>query len=571
MRTLSLRPTFRVFAWRVAITSVALCLAVAARANVLPNRGAIASAHPLASEAGVEILEHGGNAFDAAVAVSAALGVVEPYGSGLGGGVFFLLHRASDEHDIMIDGREVAPGAAHEEMYLDGDGNPIPGASLNGPLAAGIPGLPAALVHLAENYGRLPLSESLQPAIRYAEEGFPAYQWHLSRVEQRAHIMNDTALEVFLPTGNLPSEGSLIRQPDLGETLRALASEGRDGFYRGVVAQKLLDGAQSDGGVWSAKDLADYRIIEREPLVGTYKEVTIVSAPPPSAGGVGLINMFNMLTGFDLPGADRVTRTHLLVEIMRRAFRDRTQYLGDPDFIDIPLAMLLHPFYAAGQRANLRIDQATPSTSLQGIQPANTANGNQTSHFSVLDMDGNIVAATQPINFSYGSGYMAPGTGVLLNNEMDDFSKKPGVSNGYQLLGSAANSIQPGKRMLSSMTPTILKTNDGVAILGSPGGSQIITMVFLAGVAWIEGADATEMVSRPRFHHQYFPDRILFETASLSTDEQVHLESMGHTLTPNRRTGGNGNLQIVTWDRRTGSVEAASDPRGIGEPRFYEP
>lgn len=540
-------------------------------ASAAPNRAAVASAHPLASEAGVEILARGGNAFDAAVAVSAALGVVEPYGSGLGGGGFFLLHRASDGLDVLIDAREVAPAAASEGMYLDASGEPIPGASRNGPLAAGIPGLPAALAHLAENYGRLPLSESLQPAIRLAEQGFPAYDWHLTRLDRRAENMNDAALAVFLPAGAPPAQGSPVRQVDLGETLRALASAGRDGFYRGAVARQLVDGVREGGGIWSAEDLANYRIVEREPLLGAYQGVTIVSVPPPSSGGVALINMFNMLAGYDLQSTDRVTRTHLLVEIMRRTYRDRGQYLGDPDFVNIPLDMLLHPFYAVGQRSSLRMDRATPSGNLAGIQPLETSGGNQTSHFSVLDTDGNVVASTQSINFSYGSGYMAPGTGVLLNNEMDDFSKKPGVPNGYQLLGAEANSIQPGKRMLSSMTPTILRTDDRVAVLGTPGGSQIITMVFLAGLAWIEGSDAADMAGRPRFHHQYFPDRIFFEPASLTTAEQASLEAMGHTLTPNRRTTGNGNLQIVTWNRITGEVAAASDPRGLGEPRFFDP
>ena len=554
-----------------ALISVALWTAIGARADALPSRAAVASAHPLASQAGVEILERGGNAFDAAVAVSAALGVVEPYGSGLGGGGFFLLHQAADGTEIVIDAREVAPAAARADMYLDATGEPIPGASRNGPRAAGIPGLPAALAHLARRYGRLALSESLGPAIRYAEEGFPAYAGHLTRLAQRAGGMNEAALAVFLPAGEAPAEGSAVRQAALGATLRALAREGHDGFYRGAVAQRLVDGVRDDGGIWSTEDLAGYRVVEREPVIGTYRGATIVTTPPPSAGGVALINMFNMLAGFDLQGTDRVTRTHLLVEAMRRAYRDRGQYLGDPDFVDVPMQMLLHPFYAAGQRANLRLDRATPSASLSGIQPLIAEGGAQTSHFSVLDTDGNIVAATQSINFSYGSRYMAPGTGVLLNNEMDDFSTKPGVPNGYQLLGSEANSIQPGKRMLSSMTPTIIKTDAGVAVLGTPGGSRIITMVLLAALAWMEGADAAEMASRPRFHHQYFPDQISFEPDSLTAQEQAALQAMGHTLTPNRRTAGNGNLQIVTWDRGTDAVDAASDPRGVGEPRYFEP
>ena len=548
-----------------------LLLWVAAGIAQTPNRAAVASANPLASEAGIEVMEQGGNAFDAAVAVSAALGVVEPYGSGFGGGGFFLLHRAADGLQVMIDGRETAPGAADEDMYLDEAGNPVPGASRNGPLAAGIPGLPAALVHLAENYGRLSLEESLAPAIRYAEEGFPAYEEFVRRLARRAPTMSEAARDVFAPGGEVPVAGELFRQPQLAATMRTLAREGHDGFYTGDVARNLVHGMQQEGGIWSAEDLLNYQVVEREPLIGTYRDVTITTAPPPSAGGVALINMFNMLAGYDLATVDRVTRTHLLTEIMRRAYRDRGPYLGDPDFIDIPLDILTHPYYAAGQTTSLRIDRATPSDSLPGIQPDGSGGGPQTSHFSVLDQEGNMVAATQTINFGFGSGFMAPDTGVLLNNEMDDFSMKPGQPNGYQLLSAEANSIQPGKRMLSSMTPTILRTEDGVALLGSPGGSQIITIVFLASLAWTEGADAETMASNPRFHHQYFPDRIMFEPAALTAEEEEALQDLGHNLARSRQLRGNGNLQIVTWDLGSGDVDAASDPRVVGEPRFSSP
>ena len=548
-----------------------LLLWVAAGIAQTPNRAAVASANPLASEAGIAVLERGGNAFDAAIAVSAALGVVEPYGSGLGGGGFFLLHRAADGLQVMIDGRELAPGAAHEDMYLDEDGDPIPGASRNGPLAAGIPGLPASLVHLAENFGRLSLAESLEPAIRFAEDGFPAYEEFIRRLDRRAPSMSEAAREVFAPGGEVPVAGDLFRQPQLAATMRSLAREGQDGFYKGAVARMLVDGVQQEGGIWSADDLLDYQVVEREPLIGTYRDVTITTAPPPSAGGVALVNMFNMLAGYDLADMNRVTRTHLLTEIMRRAYRDRGPYLGDPDFIDIPLEILTHPYYAAGQRTSLRIDRATPSDSLPGIQPTGSGGGPQTSHFSVLDLEGNMVAATQTINFGFGSGFMAPGTGVLLNNEMDDFSMKPGQPNGYQLLSAEANSIQPGKRMLSSMTPTILRTEDGAALLGSPGGSQIITIVFLASLAWTEGADAETMASNPRFHHQYFPDRLTFEPDALTANEEQALKDLGHNVIRTRQLRGNGNLQIVTWDRRSGAVDAASDPRVVGEPRFWSP
>ncbi|HEY5624521.1 MAG TPA: gamma-glutamyltransferase [Gammaproteobacteria bacterium] len=534
-------------------------------AGVLPERAAVASAHPLASEAGIEILERGGNAFDAAVAVSAALGVVEPAGSGIGGGGFFLLHRESDGFRIMVDGREVAPGAAEADMYLDDNGDPIPRASRDGPLAAGIPGLPAALVHVAENYGRLPLAESLAPAIRYARDGFAVEDRLSEGVARRSRAMNDAALAVFLPGGQPPEPGTVLRQNDLAATLTALAERGFGGFYRGEVARLLVDGARAGGGIWTLDDLASYRVVEREPLVSEYHGTTIVSVPPPSSGGVALINMLNILSGFDLDGVGEATRAHLLTEAMRRAYRDRAQYLGDTDFVDVPIDLLTHPYYAAGQRISIRIDQATPSDALPGILE-DSAGGNQTSHFSIIDAEGNAVAATQSINFGYGSGYVPAGTGVLLNNEMDDFSMKPGVPNGYQLLGTTANAIEPGKRMLSSMTPTILVNDNGLAVLGTPGGSRIITMVLLAALEWMEGGDAESMVALPRIHHQYFPDQIGYETGALSDAQVAALEALGHTVGVSRFSFGN--MHVVTWDLTDGSVEAASDPRGIGEPRY---
>ena len=552
---------------------VLLALVLAGRiglaAGVSPERAVVASAHPLASQAGVEILASGGNAFDAAVAISAALGVVEPSGSGLGGGGLFLLHREADGLSVMIDGREVAPAAAVADMYLDANGEPMPRASRDGPQAAGIPGLPAALVHLAERYGRLPLEESLQPAIRYARDGYRLHASLANGLARRGRSMNPAAQAVFLPGGEPPAAGTTLRQEDLAATLTALAEEGFDGFYRGDVATKLVNGARAGGGIWTLEDLANYRVVEREPLVGTYNGATVISAPPPSSGGVALINMLNILSGYDLEQAGTVTRTHLLTEAMRRAYRDRAEYLGDTDFVDVPLERLLHPFYAAGQRMSMRVDQATPSDSLPSIRVTEQAGGDQTSHFSVLDSEGNAVAATQSINFPYGSGFMPPGTGVLLNNEMDDFSMKPGVANGYQLIGGEANAIAPGKRMLSSMTPTILLDDHGLSILGTPGGSRIITMVLLASLAWIDGADAKTMVSLPRIHHQYAPDQIGYERDALTAEQVAQLEALGHSLAMAR--GEFGNMQVVTWDFDTGRVDAASDPRGIGEPRFYSP
>ena len=541
-----------------------IVLPLLACAASLPKQAAIASADPLATKAGMEILDQGGNAFDAAVAVSAALAVVEPASSGLGGGAFWLMHVAAQDRNIFVDAREVAPEAATVNMYLDEQGEPRPYGSIDGPLAAGIPGEPAGLVFLADRYGRLPLAQSLAPAIRYAENGFSASRRTLMglRFRKRAYEQWPAFKKVFLPEGKIPEIGTVIRQPDLARTLRRLAKNGFDGFYRGQTAKLLIDGVRDAGGIWTAEDLLNYEVIEREPITFEYRGVQIISAPPPSSGGVALASILNVLAGFNLQDIDSATRKHLIVEAMRRAYRDRAEYLGDPDFVEIPVARLTHPYYAAGQRGSIRPDQATRSTSLSGVRPQKTT-GSQTTHISVLDREGNRVAGTMSINTWYGAGFMSPGTGVILNNEMDDFVIKPATPNEYGLIGAAANAIAPGKRMLSSMSPTFLESDRGLAILGTPGGSRIITMVLLAGLEWIDGADASEMVNLKRYHHQFLPDELVFEKGALSIDEQQALRSRGHRLSETRRIFGN--MNVVTWDYETGKVEAVTDPRGQGE------
>ncbi|NND61035.1 MAG: gamma-glutamyltransferase [Gammaproteobacteria bacterium] len=543
--------------------------AVADAVEPVPEKAAIASAHPLATQAGMDILAAGGNAFDAAVAVSAALAVVEPAGSGLGGGGFWLLDAAGPAAPVVVDGREVAPGAATRDMYLDEAGEPIPRASVDGPLAAGIPGSPAALEHIAARYGKLPLSQSLQPAIRLARDGYPASERLVAGLRYKETLLNrwPAAAKVYLRDGKAPQVGETIKNPDLAKTLTAIADRGADGFYKGRVARRLVRGARAAGGIWTLDDLANYEVRERAPLQADFGDYRIVTAPPPSAGGVALINALHILDGYRMTDLDSTTQKHLVVEAMRRAFRDRAAYLGDPDFVDVPVKRLTHRYYAEGQRTSINIDRATASASLPGV--LDDANGGtQTTHFSVLDRDGNMVAATMSINFWFGSGFMAPGTGVLLNNEMDDFSIKPGVPNGYELIGADANAIAPGKRMLSSMTPTIVSSNEhGHAILGTPGGSRIISMVLLGTLGFLDGLDASEMVALPRYHHQYMPDSITYERAALSEAEQKTLQAFGHKLRPSGRNYGN--LQVITWDPQSGEVEAASDPRGEGAGRVY--
>jgi len=543
-------------------------VSVCAQAASVPGKAAIASAHPLATEAGLQILREGGNAFDAAVAVAGALAVVEPTSSGLGGGAFFLVHRAADNFETMIDAREMAPKAATRDMYLDKDGNPVRGLSTSTALAAGIPGEPAGLAYMAEKYGKLPLKKSLQPAIKLAEEGFPLYTRLRGSINARKSMLAsapDTA-SIYLVNGEVPPEGAIIKQPELAQSLRMLAEHGHKGFYAGSLAKKLVDGVRAMDGIWTQDDFAAYQVKERKPVVGEYRGARIVSAPPPSSGGVAIVDALNILSGFDLSKVDSVTRKHLVIEAMRRVHRDRAQYLGDPDFVEIPVEKLIHPYYAAGQRASMRTDRATPSDSLPGIIESGQA-GMQTTHFSVLDAKGNRVAATMSINFFFGSGLMVPGTGILLNNEMDDFSMKPGVPNGFQLVGADANAIAPMKRPLSSMSPTFVETKDGMMILGTPGGSRIIGMVLLGILDWMDGNSAEHVVALPRYHHQYRPDVVSTEQGAFTSDEKAELEKRGHTVREMPTTYGN--LQVVIWNKKTGEVTAASDPRGAGVGLVY--
>ncbi len=526
-----------------------------------PHSAAIASAHPMATQAGHQTLRAGGNAFDAAVTVSAVLGVVEPYSSGLGGGGFWLLHRASDGHQIMIDGRERAPLAAHRDLYLDENGNVVPLRSLNGALAAGIPGLPAALVHLAEHYGKLSLAESLQPAIDIARVGFPVDDYYRGLAYWRLSVLQSypATAEQFLPNGEVPAKGTLLKQPELADTLERLAQAGVAGFYQGETARRLVSGVNEAGGIWSLEDLAQYRIVERKPITGRYQGLKITSAPPPSSGGVALITMLNILQSLNYSALQEPQQTHLLIEAMRRAYRDRARYLGDPDYVRVPTRILTHPLYALLLAWDIDLNHATPSIP---DQPGYAWEGEDTTHYSILDAEGNRVAATQSINYPFGSGLVAPGTGVLLNDEMDDFSVSPGVANIYGLVGSEANAVAPGKRMLSSMSPTFVENRKQVAILGTPGGSRIITTVLLGILDIADGREPQSWVSRPRFHHQYLPDVVEYEEGALSEALQSQLSAMGHTLTPVERPYGN--MQAILWNKRSGEVQAASDPRGIG-------
>ena len=541
-----------------------VCLLIAAFSAGLaaadkPGKAAIASAHYLATEAGHEILGQGGNAFDAAIAVSAALAVVEPTSSGIGGGAFWLLHRASDGFQVMVDGREQAPGAAHKDMYLDEEGNVNRDLAVNGPLAGAIPGEVAGLEHLAKNYGRLPLSTSLQPAIRLATEGFPVDKKYNAMMGWRAKTIKlwPAAAEYLLADGEVPAIGHIIKLPDLAWVLQQVSEHGAKGFYSGPVAERMIKGVRDAGGIWTMEDLAAYKIKEREPIRTSYGDYELVTAPPPSSGGIALAEILNTIEPYPLDELATAQRTHLIVEAMRRAYRDRAIYLGDPDFADIPVEMLTSQYYADGLRASIRPDQATPSSMLAGNDQI--PEGTDTTHFSIIDADGNMVAATLTVNLPFGSAFMPPGTGFLVNNQMDDFSAKQGEPNAYGLIGFVANEIQPYKRPLSSMSPTFMMGEDRRAVIGTPGGSRIITMVLLGILDFIQGNEPESWVSLPRFHHQYVPDKISAESDAFSAEDIATLEAMGHQVEVRERPWGN--MHGVMWNRATGDVTAGSDAR----------
>ena len=531
-----------------------------------PSQAAIASAHPVATQAGFEILEKGGNAFDAAVAVSATLAVVEPYSSGIGGGGFWLLHDNKKNKDIMIDGRETAPLKASRNMYLDKRGNVVPGLSVDGALAAGIPGEPAALVHIAKKYGRLPLKETLAPAIRAATKGFVVTEHYRRMAGFRLKALQlsenaKDAAKIFLKNNQVPPLGYVIKQPDLAKTLKAMVKHGHKGFYAGKIAKKLVASNNKAGGIWSLKDLKEYKVKERQPIVSEYQGYRLTSVAPPSSGGIALAEMLNILSFYNIEQLSESNRIHVIVEAMRRTYRDRAEYLGDSDYVKVPLKKLISKDYANSLKQKIDFEKATPSSQLKGV--ADTSGGNHTTHFSILDKRGNRVAATLSVNYPFGSGFVATGTGVLLNDEMDDFSAKPGVPNVYGLVGAEANAIEPGKRMLSSMSPTFIESEDKLAIIGTPGGSRIITMVLHGILAVIEGKTALQVVNLPRYHHQYLPDVIQYEPAALTEKTLTELKLLGHKY--KKLEHSYGDMHLVIWDKKENKVTAASDARGDGK------
>jgi gamma-glutamyltranspeptidase/glutathione hydrolase len=543
----------------------------------------VTSVHELASRAGVEMLRAGGNAVDAAVAIGFALAVVHPQAGNLGGGGFLLLRTANGKIHF-IDFREKAPAAATENMYLDAQGNVIPESSTDssvvGYRSVGVPGTVAGLVYAEKQYGKLSIEKVIAPAIKLARDGFPlAYEDTQDLKEDQYLAQFSESKRIFLRNGNYYQPGELFKQPELARTLERLAKD-PDEFYRGAMAHELAAAIRKGGGLVTAGDLAAYEVKEREPVRGTYRGYDIISAPPPSSGGVALIEILNILEGFDLAklGNRSADSIHLEVEAFRRAFYDRTDFMGDPDYAKIPVAQLIDKKYAAAWRDSIDPNHASASKDLKRpsfselervaqSRPAAMREPQNTTHFSVVDAEGNAVSLTTTLNDTFGSRVTAEGLGFLLNDEMDDFAAKQGVPNGYGLIQGPANAIGPGKRPLSAMTPTIvLKDGNLFLVLGSPGGPTIITTVanILIGVVDFS-LDIQEAVNAPRFHHQWLPDEILIEDR-LSPDTMNVLRSKRHRLKVEHFWGDG---ECIMVDPKTGERLGASDGRNNGKAVGY--
>jgi gamma-glutamyltranspeptidase/glutathione hydrolase len=523
---------------------LALLLPLAARAASPPAteaaHGMVVTAQHLATDAGLDMLKAGGNAVDAAVAVGYAEAVVNPCCGNLGGGGFMTLHLANGR-DVFLNFRETAPAAATPDMYLDADGHVIADASLYGWRAVGVPGTVLGLDTALSRYGTLSRAQVMAPAIRLAREGFVLTRGDTDILQAKTDRFRrdpETARAFLHPDGSPYAPGETLVQPDLAATLQAIAEAGPDAFYRGRIGQAVADASHAGGGLISAADLAAYTVTEGAPLTCTYRGYTFLSAPPPSSGGTTLCEILNILEGYDLRGLGfhSAASVHLLTEAMRHAFLDRNTYLGDPAFVTNPLDRLLSKDYAAAIRAQIG-EQATPSAELRpGVAPHEQT---ETTHYSVLDAAGNAVAVTYTVNGSFGAVVMAPGTGFVLNDEMDDFTVKPGTANMFGLVQGAANAIAPGKRPLSSMAPTIVMKDNKVAmVLGSPGGSRIITITLETALNMIDyGMAPQKAVDAPRLHHQWLPDELDAEPFALSPDTAERLRALGYRIVTQSQWG----------------------------------
>ncbi len=562
--------------WVIALCALIPARMAAAGHPVHAPKAMVASVNELASRAGADIMKQGGNAVDAAVAVGYALAVVHPQAGNIGGGGFMLV-RWADGKVNFVDYREKAPGAATANMYLDPKGDVVPNLSIVGYKAIAVPGSVAGMTYAHKKWGKLPLATVMAPAIRLAKEGF-ALSYEDAMSLRNKHLSEfPESRRIFQRDGKFYEPGEIFRQPELARTLERIAKDPMD-FYLGEIARQLAAAVRKGGGLISEKDLAAYEVKEREPIHGTYRGLDIYSAPPPSSGGIALIETLNILEGFDLQrlGNRSAHSMHLTIEAFRRAFFDRAEFLGDPDFAKIPVAQLIDKKYAASWRQSLNPDKASVSAELKrpafgeleryAVAPAAAAKEPEnTTHYSVVDPQGNAVAVTTTLNGSFGSFVTAEGLGFLLNNEMDDFAAKVGVPNMYGLIQGPANAVGPGKRPLSAMTPTIV-TREGklFLVLGSPGGPTIITTVANALMGVVDyGMNIQEAVNAPRFHHQWIPDAIRMESVGFSPDTVKLLESMGHRIERRREWG---DAECIMVDPKTSERLGASDGRNDGKP-----
>jgi len=526
--------------------------------------GIVASVHPLATQAGIDAMKAGGNAIDAAVAVGLTLGVVDGHNSGIGGGCFFLIRLASGEC-VALDGREMAPAAATRDMFIrNGKGDPE--LSQTGPLASAVPGALAVYAQVLEKYGRKKLADLILPAAQIAEEGFPidfVYARKLASTAEKLRLFESPRAIFFRPDGSPWSEGDVLQQADLARSYRAMAKEGADWFYRGAFPKAVGAWMKANGGLLTEADFAHYVVKQREPLVTDYRGYTIVGLPPPSSGGVHVAQILNILETFDLAPMKKVgERQHVIAEAMKLAFADRAFWLGDPDFVKVPRG-LADKDYARELAARIKLDR-TIEVPTHGTPPESDKRffEKHTTHFSVADAEGNWVACTQTINTAFGSKVIVPGTGILLNNEMDDFSIEPGVANAFKLVGAEANAVAPGKRPLSSMSPTIvLKDGQPILALGAAGGPTIIsqTVQNLVGILDL-GLRLDEALAQPRIHHQWMPNELHIEKA-MPLEIQKALEKRGHKL--DEQTGV-GASQAVGLGPNGKTLVGASEPRAGG-------
>jgi len=537
----------------------------ASRSQVRAKHGMVVSADRLASQIGVDILQRGGNAVDAAVAVGFALAVVYPEAGNIGGGGFMLI-RKHDGEAVTIDFREKAPRGAFEKMYLDSLGN-VSDKSVDGHLSVGVPGTVAGMVKALEDYGTMKLEDILQPAIDYAEKGFVVDYRLAEAFDDYKDILLTfpSTVKAFTKNGQLYVEGDTLQQAELALTLHRIQREGKDGFYEGVTARLIVEEMQRGGGIITLDDLEDYEAIVRKPLQCTYRGYEILSMPPPSSGGLCLAELFNIVEGYDLSsmGFHSSRSVHVMTEAMKRVYADRAEYMGDPDVVDIPVDRLISKKYAEFRRKEIDTLSATRSDIVHygNLQYEESDN---TTHYNVIDKEGNVVAVTYTLNDLFGSKVVVDGVGFFLNDEMDDFSSKPGVPNVYGLIGGFANAIAPNKRMLSSMSPTILlKDNKPVMMLGARGGSRIITSVFEAIVNVVDfGMKGQEAIDQPRFHHQWLPDTLIYEKYCFPSDVLQNLEARGHIL--RQKSGATGQLEAIYIDPKTGIIYGAPDPREGG-------